>query len=605
MSSSSPSVQSNINQVCVQPQQKVLLQVLPVQMHSQGNLVTTYAVLDPGSDSTLIRKDLADRLQLVGETHRLNINTAGNEATAKTLDRVSFSLSSKDQPDPVMVHGAWVIDKLNIPSSKVSKKRAAEQWNHLSDVDLPELEGGDVMILIGAHMAQLLIHLEYRQGRRDEPIAVKTPLGWTLFGKLNQGHCGTINANFLASDKEITLQHQIERFWEIDSYANKQVLSESTLSVEDKRALTILERCTVKEGGHYKTPLLWKLEPALPTNRAMAVSRLHCTGRKLKRNPQLAEKYQNVINNYVCKGHAQRMTQEEAKVITPKTWYLPHHAVLNPNKPGKVRVVFDAASKFDGVSLNDKLLTGPDLLNNLVGILMRFRTGKIGVMADIEQMFHQVGVCEEDRDSLRFLWRDLDETRIPNEYKMTVHVFGAVDSPCCANYALQRAARDQQVKFSEDAINAVRRNFYMDDLLASKQSSDKATAKDLIGILATGGFRLTKWMSNNREVFSAIPSSEVACDIIHLDRKELPQERALGVKWCAEQDLLSIEPVKSEFPNTKRGILSATSSVFDPLGIAAPYVIKAKLIIQEMWRRHIEWDDELPNDILQRWQFWK
>ena len=282
-----------------------------------------------------------------------------------------------------MVHGAWVINKLNIPSFKVSKKSATEQWNHLSDVDLPEIEGGDVMILIGADMAHLLIHLEVRQGRRDEPIAVKAPLGWTLFGKLNQGHCRTINANFLASDKEITLQHQIERFWEIDSYATKQVLSEPTLSVEDKRALTILESSTVKEGDHYKTQLLWKVEPVLPSNRAMAVSRLHCTERKLKKNPQLAEKYQNVINNYVCKGHAQRMTQEEAKVITPKTWYLPHHAVLNPNKPEKVRVVFDAASKFDGVSLNDKLLTGPDLLNNLAGILIRFRTGKIGIMVDI------------------------------------------------------------------------------------------------------------------------------------------------------------------------------------------------------------------------------
>ena len=105
-------------------------------------------------------------------------------------------------------------------------------------------------------------------------------------------------------------------------------------------------------------------------------------------------------------------------------------------------------------------------------------------MADIEQMFHEVGVCEEDRDSLRFLWRDLDETKRPGEYKMTVHVFGAVYSQCCANYALQRAARDQQGKFREDAINAVRRNFYMDDLLASKQSSDEAIglAKDLRGI---------------------------------------------------------------------------------------------------------------------------
>lgn len=128
VSRSSPTIQSIINQICVQPQQKIRLQVLPVQIHSQGNLVTTYAVLDPGSDSTLIRKDLTDRLQLGGQTHRLDINTVGNETTAKNLDRVSFSLSSKDQPDPVMVHGAWVIDKLNIPSFKVSKKgrRAVE-----------------------------------------------------------------------------------------------------------------------------------------------------------------------------------------------------------------------------------------------------------------------------------------------------------------------------------------------------------------------------------------------------------------------------------------------------------------------------------------------
>ena len=386
MSSSLPTVQSNINQVCVQPQGKVLLQVLPVQIHSQGNLVSTYAVLDPGSDSTLIRKDLADRLQLVGKTYRLNINTVGNETATQNLDRVSFGLSSKDQPDPVMVHGAWVIDKLNIPCFKVSKERVAQHWNHLSDVDLPELDGGDVMILIGADMAHLLIHLEVRQGRWDEPIAVKTPLGWTLFGNVDQGHCETINANFLASDKEITLQHQIERFWEIDSYATEQVLSESTLSVEDRRALAILESSTVKEEGHFKTALLWKREPALPNNRAMAVSRLHSTERKLKRILELAEKYQNVINDYVTKGYAQRMSQEEAKVTTSKTWYLLHHAVLNPNKPGKVRVVFDAASKFDGVSLNDKLLTGPDLLNNLVAILMRFRTGKIGVMADIKRL---------------------------------------------------------------------------------------------------------------------------------------------------------------------------------------------------------------------------
>lgn len=226
------------------------------------------------------------------------------------------------------------------------------------------------MILIGSDMAHLLIHIEVRQGRWDEPIAIKTPLGWTLFGNVGPGHCDSINANLLMMEQETMLQHQIERFWEIDSYGTKQALYESALSVDDKRALAILENTTVKEEGHYKTALLWKDEPDLPNNCAMAVSRLCCTEKKLKKNPELAEKYQNVIYDYTAKGHAQKMTEEVVEVTTPKTWYLPHHAVLNPNKPGKVRVVFDAASKFDGVSFNDRLLTGPDLPNDLVGILI-------------------------------------------------------------------------------------------------------------------------------------------------------------------------------------------------------------------------------------------
>ena len=116
------------------------------------------------------------------------------------------------------------------------------------------------------------------------------------------------------------LQHQIERFWEIDSYGTKRALHESALSVDDKRARPILESTTVKEEGHYKTALLWKGEPDLPNNRAMAVSRLDCTEKKHKKNPELTEKYQNVINDYVVKGHSQKMTEEEAEATTPKTW---------------------------------------------------------------------------------------------------------------------------------------------------------------------------------------------------------------------------------------------------------------------------------------------
>lgn len=101
-----------------------------------------------------------------------------------------------------------------------------------------------------------------------------------------------------------------------------------------------------------------------------------------------------MLNSYISKGHAKK-----SKKTTSRIWYLPHHGVLNPNKPGKVRVVFDAASKYDTVLVNDNLLTSPDLLNSLVEILLRFRSRKIGsIMADVEQMFHHVEVFEEDTD---------------------------------------------------------------------------------------------------------------------------------------------------------------------------------------------------------------
>ena len=105
---------------------------------------------------------------------------------------------------------------------------------------------------------------------------------------------------------------------------------------------------------------------------------------------------------------------------------------------------------------------------------------------------------------------------------MTVHVFGVVDSPCCANDALQRTALDQSENFSEEAVHAVLRNVYMDDVLSSKP--DSKGPKQLINLLATEGFRLTKWMSNIRKVLAAIPSSEVAWDIVDLAISNLPQE---------------------------------------------------------------------------------
>ena len=118
-------------------------------------------------------------------------------------------------------------------------------------------------------------------------------------------------------------------------------------------------------------------------------------------------------------------------------WYIPHHGIYHPRKPGKIRVVFDCSAKFQAKSLNDLLLKGPDLTNTLYGVLMRFRQERIAIMADIEAMFYQVRVAEEDQTFLHFLWwpeGNLDENL--EEYQMVVHLFGAASSPACSNFAL-------------------------------------------------------------------------------------------------------------------------------------------------------------------------
>ena len=176
-------------------------------------------------------------------------------------------------------------------------------------------------------------------------------------------------------------------------------------------------------------------------------------------------------------------------------------------------------------SLNENLLTGPDLLNSLFGVLQRFRFHPVALVADVESMFHQVKVPDINCDALRFLWKE--DVHMPGptyEYKMMVHIFGAKDSPCCANYALRRTAKDNIDTFSSAAVNTVLRDFYVDDLVKSVGDEKQAVslAEELTQLLKTGGFHLHKWLSNSPEVLNSISKSERAVDALDLDLDELP-----------------------------------------------------------------------------------
>ena len=587
----------------------VYFQVLPVVVFgSNGRKVKTFALLDSASDISMINSELAKDLGLSGKQSLLTVNTLSSPATMNSTC-VNFAVQASDDLDssPVWINEAWTKQgAFNCPSINASR---VKNMSHLRNLHLSNVEASDVKILIGANVPRVHLQLDVRQGGEEEPVAIKTALGWCVMGVTSERSQSSVSAcvNLLTCNSdEDDLSRQVERFWQTESFGVSVNLDQSR-SVEDQRTLKLMDSKTRFVDGHYEVPMLWKNPDAqLPNNRAMAENRFTSLQRRLSTNPDLKAKYSSTMQGYIEKGYARKMDETEVAQKTNLSWYLPHHNVVNPRKPTKVRVVFDAAAACEGISLNSSLLTGPDLLNSLFGVLQRFRIKPVALVADITDMFYQVKVTEKDSDSLRFLWKDnFDSNSAPDVYKMLVHIFGAKDSPCCANYALRRVAVDGDLG-SDLVKETLCKNFYVDDLLKSVDDVQTACKLlcDLRECLSVKGFKLTKWMSSSKEVLMSVPEGDRATPDANLELSDLPVERALGVTWDVQKDAFMFSPTVKEVSPTKRSIVSIVTSIFDPCGFLSPFTFTAKCIIQDLWREKIGWDEVIHDSHLKKWKLW-
>ncbi|KAL7824645.1 hypothetical protein SRHO_G00344950 [Serrasalmus rhombeus] len=405
---------------------------------------------------------------------------------------------------PTLLH---ISEKENVISSK-----DLEKWPYLRNVDIKEIDA-DVELLIGVNTPKAMEPWEIINSIGNGPYAVRTMLGWIVNGPLGSmgdvtnHHVVTTNRISVSEIEELLIKQYNQEFPETH-YTEKR-----EMSLDDKKFMKILTEQVTYENSHYYLPLPFRNDNVMmPNNREVAIRRAASLAKRLKGDKSFQAEYKQFMDKMLEQDYAEEIPLDQLHIVEGKIWYVPHHGVYHRRK-GILRVVFDCTSSFQNTSLNKELLQGPDLTNNLLGVLMRFRQGHIALMADIQAMFHQVRVHRKHVDFLRFLWwPDGDFEKQPEDYRMKVHLFGAISSPSCANFALQKTAQDNQHNYDKEVIETIQNNFYVDDCLKTADAEMHAIKlhKGLSDLCSTGGFKLTKWVSNSKKVLEVIPENERA-----------------------------------------------------------------------------------------------
>ena len=369
--------------------------------------------------------------------------------------------------------------------------------------------------------------------------------------------------------------------------------------------------------GKYVVPLLLRHDaPPLRNNSRIAMSRLLALERRFAKDPETRVPYDEVMKGYFDRGDARVLPPGE--VAATNCYYLPHHMVSRPDK-GKDRIVFNAASKnLEGLSLNSVVMKTPVLHPSIPGVLMRFRLNRIAMTADVSNMFLNMDLRGEDRKYHRFLWRWKPGEPVQH-CELTRLSMGVKDSPFKAMEALRLHVLKYQDKYPA-AVAQLLRNLFVDDIIMSAARIKEALElfRDCVAILAAASLPLRKWISNSPEVMAAIPeeyrgqkgkvllTANVADEMEPTEDADL-RAQALGVEWDVGTDCLSYTgflKLESQAQPTRRSILSMAARMFDPLGYLSPFIITAKLLVQELWRLESGWDEPVTPEIAAAWDRW-
>ena len=464
-------------------------------------------------------------------------------------------------------------------------------------------------MLIGLDYYYSIVTGKTVRGPPKCPVAIESILGWIICGPTDiKSAEKTTRVNFISTSSDNTehddvLRNELKHFWEVESCGFNKENDVYDSFMNDIKF----------DGDRYITKLPFKPHAdILPDNYRHSMQRLNSLKKKLDKNKELKESYHEIINSYEKSGIIEKV---DSPGEPGKVHYLPHRSVLREDKQTtKVRVVFDGSAKEDGPSINESLYTGPCLLPCIFNILLRFRLYKIGLISDIQQAFLNIGICDEHKDYLRFLWcsKDDDETLII--YRFLRVVFGINSSPFLLNGTIIHHLK-KYLHSSKELSETFLRDLYVDDSTTGVNTVQEGVkffelAKSC---MKEAGFNLRKWFSNSEELMSLINLKENTASVGKSDkvlneeqfeRKDL--RKVLGLLWDGESDDLvyNFENIAEEALNlqlTKRNVLRVGARFYDPLGLISPVVVVTKILFQHLCIDKLDWDEELPKEFQSRW----
>ena len=453
---------------------------MPIIVSAGGASVPTYALLDSGAGCCAISETLALMIGAPVNTIVMKLGTFDSQSVAER-PIADFDVTDLNESFTLRVEKALIGNVYSSQFELPPTQTLVHKYPHLAGVLFTLLPATTVHVILGARYASNYFTGEVIMGKDDEPFAVTPKFGPTLVGPTQEAvtsyDADVCALDFDHEDDNDCLSDQIRLL-----FRNEFLMREGEIFppekvhplVSDLRSEKILQESITFDPvkNKYVVDLPWRLGREKTAEifsdmdfYNMALNRQHKLKQKFLKNPELMSGSFAQIRETLSLGHSRVLDTLAVQPGVP-VCYLPNLVVLHPDKPGKFRVCQDAAAQVKGKSLNSFLWAGPDLMNNLVGILTRCRRGRYVVTADIKNFFYQIMLNPKDAPALRYFWWSDEEMTTIIVIEGSVHLFGIASSPTVATFVFRHhfATLSDIPEWIKDVV---RKSFYVDDLMHS------------------------------------------------------------------------------------------------------------------------------------------